>query len=136
MRKVLLSVVLLICFITTGFAAEIDGVWKGYIEGQYNMAVTLKTEGDKITGTLAIVDNNPKSENPEDTQYSPYVAAQLGKNVINNAKVEADTITFTCLFNGKPIDYTGTIQGDKLVLTAKFNGQNVKATLTRAKLSK
>lgn len=133
MRKVLLSGVLLVCFIATGFAAEVDGLWKGYVEGQYNMSLTLKSEADKITGTLAIVDNNPKSENPEDTQYSPYVAAQLGKNVISDVKIEADTITFTCLFNGKPINYKGTIQGEKLILTTNFNGQNVKATLTKAK---
>lgn len=133
MKKVLMSGVLLVCFIAASFAAEVEGLWKGYIEGQYNMAVTLKSEGDKITGTLAIVDNNPKSENPEDTQYSPYVAAQMGKNVISEAKVEGDTVTFTCLFNGKPIVYKGVIQGEKLVLTTNFNGQNVKATLTRAK---
>ncbi|HEY0669953.1 MAG TPA: hypothetical protein VGD22_17365 [Sphingobacteriaceae bacterium] len=133
MRKVLLSGVLLVCFIATSFAAEVDGLWKGYVEGQYNMSLTLKSEADKITGTLAIVDNNPKSENPEDTQYSPYVAAQLGKNVISDVKIEADTITFTCLFNGKPINYKGTIQGEKLILTTNFNGQNVKATLTKAK---
>lgn len=133
MKKVLLSGVLLICFIVTGFATEVDGVWKGYIEGQYNMALTLKSEAGITAGTLAIVDNNPKSENPEDTQYSPYVAAQLGKNVVKDVKVEADKITFTCLFNGKPIAYTGTIQGEKLILTTNFNGQNVKTTLTRAK---
>lgn len=132
MKRVLLSGVLLVCFIATSFAAGVDGIWKGYIEGQYNMAVTFKSEGDKITGTLAIVDNNPKSENPEDTQYSPYVAAQLGKNVINEAKVEGNTITFTCMFNGKPIAYKGVIEGEKLVLTANFNGQNVKATLRKS----
>lgn len=132
MKKVLLSGILFL-FVMAVFAAEPDGAWKGYIEGQYNMTVTLKTEGEKLTGALAIVDNNPKSENPEDTQYSPYVAAQMGKNVITEGKINGDTISFTCLFNGKPIVYKGTIEGDKLILTTTFNSQNVKATLKRAK---
>ena len=133
MKKVLLSGSLLLFIIAICFAAQPDGAWKGYVEGQYNMTVTLKSEGDKLTGALAIVDNNPKSENPEDTQYSPYVAAQMGKNVITDGKIEGDVISFTCLFNGKPIAYKGTIEGDKLVLTTTYNSQNVKATLKRAK---
>jgi hypothetical protein len=61
------------------------------------------------------------------------VAAQMGKNVITDGKIEGDVISFTCLFNGKPIAYKGTIEGDKLVLTTTYNSQNVKATLKRAK---
>ena len=133
MKKVLLPIVLLFFVITICYAAQIDGTWKGYIEGQYNIMVTLKSEGNKLTGTLAIVDNNPKSENPADNQYSPYVAAQLGKNEIKDGKIDGDNISFTCLFNETPILYKGVVQGDKILLTATFNSQNVKTTLSRVK---
>lgn len=134
MKKVLLSGGLFLFVIAVCFAAaQVDGAWKGYIEGQYNITVTLKTEGAKVTGTLALVDNNPKSENPEDVTYSPFVSAQMGKNEITEGKVEGDNITFTTKFNGTPIVYKGVINGDKIVLTTAFNGQDVKATLTRSK---
>jgi hypothetical protein len=133
MKKALGPVILLLLSVTVCFAASVDGAWKGYIEGQYNITVTLKSEGNKLTGTLVIVDNNPKSENPEDNQYSPYVAAQIGKNEIIDGKIDGDNISFTCLFNNTPILYKGVVQGDKIILTTTFNNQNVKSTLSRAK---
>ena len=133
MKKVLFSGVLLLIITVCFAAAHVDGVWKGYIEGQYNLSVTLKSEGDKLTGDFELVDNNPKSENAEETSYSPYVSAQLGKNSITDGKIQGDSISFTCMFNDTPIVYKGAIQGDKIVLTTVFNSQNVKSTLTRAK---
>lgn len=133
MKKILLSAVLLLSVITICLAVSVDGVWKGYIEGQYNITVTLKTEGTKLTGVLALVDNNPKSENPDDAGYTPYVAAQMGKNNITDGTVDGNNISFTTVFNGKPILYKGTITDDKLVLTTTFGTQNVKATLKLAK---
>jgi hypothetical protein len=133
MKKAVLSGLLFLFIMSTSFAADVDGAWKGYIEGQFNITVTLKSEGNKLTGTLAIVDNNPKSENPEDNAYSPFVAAQMGKNEIKDGKIEGDTITFTCMFNDKPIVYKGTVQGEKIMLTTTFGNQNVKSTLTKAK---
>ncbi|MES2276484.1 MAG: hypothetical protein V4592_10700 [Bacteroidota bacterium] len=134
MKKILLSAALVLTVIAVCFAATVDGVWKGYIEGQYNLTVTLKTEGTKLTGTFALVDNNPKSENPDDAGYTPYVAAQMGKNVITDGKVDGNNITFTTTFNGKPVVYKGTLADDKLVLTTTFGTQNIKATLKQAKL--
>jgi hypothetical protein len=133
MKKVLLSAVLLFTVIAVCLAATADGVWKGYIEGQYNLTLTLKTEGAKLSGTFALVDNNPKSENPDDAGYTPYVAAQMGKNEITNGTVDGDNIAFTTNFNGKPVNYKGTIADGKLVLTTTFGTQNVKATLRAAK---
>ncbi|MDB5112422.1 MAG: hypothetical protein JWR67_3536 [Mucilaginibacter sp.] len=133
MKRILVSAVLFFMVITVCRAATIDGVWKGYIEGQYNLTLTLKTEGANLTGTFALIDNNPKSENPDDAGYTPYVAAQMGKNVITEGKVDGNNITFTTTFNGKPLVYKGTIVDDKLVLTTTFGSQNVKATLKQAK---
>ena len=129
MKKILLSAVLLLCVVAVCWAAAVDGVWKGYVEAQYNLTLTLKVDGDKLTGTFALVDNNPKSENPDDAGYTPYVAAQMGKNTITDGKVDGNNISFTTTFNGKPVMYKGTIADDKLVITTTFGTQNVKATL-------
>ncbi|MDB5030564.1 hypothetical protein [Mucilaginibacter sp.] len=133
MKKILLSVVLLLTVVTVCLAASVDGVWKGLVEGQYNLTLTLKVDGDKLTGVFALVDNNPKSENPDDAGYTPFVAAQMGKNPITDGKVDGNNISFTTTFNGKPVMYKGTIADDKLVLTTTFNNQPVKATLRLAK---
>jgi hypothetical protein len=129
MKKILLSAVLLLCVVAVCWAATVDGVWKGYVEGQYNLTLTLKVDGNNLTGTFALVDNNPKSENPDDAGYTPYVAAQMGKNTITDGKVDGNNISFTTTFNGKPVMYKGTIADDKLVITTVFGTQNVKATL-------
>ena len=133
MKKILLSAVLLVSIVAVCWAATFDGVWKGYIEGQYNLSLTLKTDGNKLTGEFALVDNNPKSYNPDDTGYSPYVAAQLGKNTITDGKVDGNNISFTTTFNGKPVNYKGVFADDKLVLTTTFGTQPIKATLRLAK---
>ncbi|MDB4925845.1 hypothetical protein [Mucilaginibacter sp.] len=133
MKKILLSVVLLLTVVTVCLAASVDGVWKGLVEGQYNLTLTLKVDGDKLTGVFALVDNNPKSENPDDAGYTPFVAAQMGKNTITDGKISGNDISFTTNFNGKPVMYKGTITDDKLVLTTTFGTQTIKATLRQAK---
>ncbi|MBC7399809.1 MAG: hypothetical protein H7289_07665 [Mucilaginibacter sp.] len=129
MKKILLSVALVLTVVAVCFAATVDGVWKGLVEGQYNISLTLKTEGTKLTGEFALVDNNAKSENPDEAGYTPYVAAQMGKNKITDGKIDGDNIQFTTTFNGKPVVYKGTIADGKLVLTTTFGTQAVKLTL-------
>ena len=133
MKKALLSAILFLSVITVCLATPVDGVWKGFIEGQYNLTLTLKAGGNNLTGTFALVDNNPKSENPDDAGYTPYVAAQMGKNNITEGKIDGNNITFTTTFNGKPVVYKGVITDDKLVLTTTFGSQNIKASLKQAK---
>jgi hypothetical protein len=133
MKKILLPV-FLVLFVLVAFAAiQIDGSWKGYIEGQYHLTANFKAEGSTLTGTLVLADNNPKSENPDDVSYSPFVSAQMGKNEIKDGKIEGETITFTTMFNETPIVYKGVVQGEKIVLTTNFNNQVVKSTLSRVK---
>jgi archaellum component FlaG (FlaF/FlaG flagellin family) len=129
MKKLLLSLVLVLTVVTIALAASADGVWKGLVEGTYNISLTLKTEGTKLTGEFSLVDNNPKSENPDEAGYTPFVAAQMGKNKITDGKVDGDNIQFTTTFNGKPVVYKGTIAEGKLVLTTTFGTQAVKLTL-------
>lgn len=136
MKKVLLAAVVVLTAVTVSLAASVDGVWKGLVEGQYNLSLTLKTDGAKLTGVFALVDNNPKSENPDEAGYTPFVAAQMGKNTISDGKIDGDNIQFTTTFNDKPIVYKGTIAEGKLVLTTTFNGQPVKLTLKQPAVAK
>lgn len=130
MKKVLLAAVVVLTAVTVSLAAGVDGVWKGLVEGQYNLSLTLKTDGAKLTGVFALVDNNPKSENPDEAGYTPFVAAQMGKNTISDGKIDGDKIQFTTTFNGKPIVYKGVInEAGKLILTTTFNNQPIKLTL-------
>lgn len=133
MKKLLVTSGTLFLFMALFVAAAVDGSWKGFVEGQYNVTADIQIAGTDVTGTLAIIDNNPKSENPDDSGYSPFVAAQLGKNAILNGKVDGEAITFSTMFNGKPVNYKGSIVGEKLVLTTTFNEQPVKITLSRVK---
>src|ERR1700712_533495 len=106
MKKILLSIALVLTVATVCLAASVDGVWKGLVEGQYNLSLTLKNDGGKLTGVFALVDNNPKSENPDEAGYTPYVAAQMGKNTITDGKVDGDNIQFTTTFNNAPVKLT------------------------------
>jgi len=133
MKKILIPALLLLFVVFAYAAIQIDGSWKGYVEGQYNLTATFKTDGSNLSGTLVLVDNNPKSENPDDVSYSPFVSAQMGKNEIKDGKIEGDNITFTTMFNETPIVYKGIIQSEKIVLTANFKNQVVKSTLSRVK---
>ena len=133
MKKLLATSGTLFLIMALFVAATVDGSWKGYVEGQYNVTADLKVAGTDLTGTFSIIDNNAKSENPDDSGYSPFVSAQLGKNVILNGKLEGEAIAFSTMFNGKPVNYKGTMVGEKLVLTTTFNEQPVKITLSRAK---
>ena len=136
MKKILLSIALVLTVATVCLAASVDGVWKGLVEGQYNLSLTLKNDGGKLTGVFALVDNNPKSENPDEAGYTPYVAAQMGKNTITDGKVDGDNIQFTTTFNGKPVVYKGTIADGKLVLTTTFGTQAIKLTLKQPAVAK
>ncbi|TSJ43716.1 hypothetical protein FO440_05870 [Mucilaginibacter corticis] len=136
MKKILLSIALVLTVVTVCLAASVDGVWKGLVEGQYNLSLTLKNDGGKLTGVFALVDNNPKSENPDEAGYTPYVAAQMGKNTITDGKVDGDNLQFTTTFNGKPVVYKGTIADGKLVLTTTFGTQNIKLTLKQPAVAK
>jgi hypothetical protein len=136
MKKILLSIALVLTVVGVCLAASVDGVWKGLVEGQYNLSLTFKTEGTKLTGVFALVDNNPKSENPDEAGYTPYVAAQMGKNTITDGKIDGDNITFTTTFNNKPIVYKGVIADGKLVLTTTFGTTPIKLTLRQPAVAK
>lgn len=131
MKKIFFSAAILLAIITFAVAATFDGKWAGKYEGQYDVTLNLKVAGKVVTGMIQVADNNPVSENPGESEYSPFIAAQIGENSILDGKMEGEELSFSTNFNGTVIPYKGKIEGDKLVLTATFKGQEVRTGLRR-----
>lgn len=132
MKKILFSSAMVLAVIVFAFAATLDGKWTGKFEGQYDVTLTLKTTGKGITGTMKVADNNPINENPGESEYSPFIAAQIGENGIIDGKMEGEELTFSTKFNDTVIPYKAKMDGEKLVLTATFKGVEVKTGLRKA----
>ena len=132
MKKILFFAVILLAVVVFAFAANLDGKWAGKYEGQYDVTLTLKTTGKVVTGTMTVADNNPISENPGESEYSPFIAAQLGENGIIDGKMVGEELTFSTKFNDTVIPYKAKMDGDKLVLTAMFKGSEVKTGLRKS----
>jgi hypothetical protein len=111
MKKTFIALVALFASMATGiaFAADATGKWVGELSGPNGnamaLAVTLKQDGTKITGT---------SEGPG------------GAIEIKDGKIEGDKITFYITFEGgggaMKLNHTGTITGDELVLNIAMEG--------------
>jgi len=93
-------VIAALMFVTTGFASELDGAWKGKIEGPdgaMELVFTFKVDGNTMTGT---------------------VSGPMGEGPISNGKVAGSTFSFDTDGGGMTISHTGTIAGDKLTISA------------------
>jgi hypothetical protein len=133
MKKTMFSLTVLLSMITLCFAANIDGDWTGKFEAQYDVTLNLKVDGKLLTGSVRVADNNPISENPGEAEYSQFIAAQLGENLIMDGKINGDEFSFTTNFNDTKMNYKGKIETDKITLTVNFKGQDIKTTLRHAK---
>ncbi|HZX73859.1 MAG TPA: hypothetical protein VFE57_05530 [Cyclobacteriaceae bacterium] len=132
MKKILFSAAIVLAVIVFAVAAAMDGKWTGKYDGQYDVTLTLKTTGKVVTGTMKVADNNPVSENPGESEYSPFIAATIGENAIIDGKMNGEELTFSTKFNDTVIPYTAKIDGEKLVLTATFKGTPVKTGLRKS----
>jgi hypothetical protein len=106
MKRLLLS--LLICAVAA-CAADIAGTWKGTAEGpQGNLERTFvfKVDGTKLTGETT--------------------SAMLGKSVINDGKVDGDSLSFSITANMQgnelKLTYKGKVTGNELKLTSEISG--------------
>lgn len=127
MRRTFPAVVMLIAlWFATAFAANTNptGTWNGEFKtregGAFQVTLTLKADGDKLTGTLGIGNSDDMA--------------------IENGKVTGDQITFTITRAGRDnqkiqANYTGKIDGDSMKLTSSREGsqRTQEYTLTRAK---
>lgn len=96
---------------TLSNAADVTGRWLGKL-GYNELALNLKVEGKKLTGTI----------------YTPD-----GEGPISNGKVSGSTITFTYTTNGVTIPFTGKLDGDNLEITSVMQGKETKGTFSRMK---
>lgn len=82
-------------------AADISGTWRGKAEtpnGTIERTFVFKVDGTKVTGETS--------------------SEMIGKSVIENGKVEGDTVTFTITAkfqdNEMKLSYTGKISGNEI----------------------
>jgi hypothetical protein len=114
-RKVFASSVLILGFVLVCFAADITGNWNGKIEtgnGELPINYTFKVEGEKLTGTLK-VDNNDVT--------------------VNEGKVAGDDITFKVTIGDRVIPHVGKIVGETIKLKIHYDDQIFESTLARSK---
>lgn len=104
----------LVCLALAAFqmlGANVDGKWTWEMEGRdgqkRTQTVTLKADGDKLTGTMS---------------------GRNGETPIENGKISGDTISFTRTMNmggeSRKMMYSGKLAGEELKLTMKSeNGE-------------
>jgi hypothetical protein len=104
-RSVFLSIILLVAFCATLFAADFNGVWTAAIEtqvGVQNYTFTFKVDGEKVTGKAKSAFANTETD-------------------IAEGVVKGDDISFVenLNFQGMPlrIAYKGKISGDEIKFT-------------------
>lgn len=110
--KILLTLLLLVGGMTAFAQNTIDGNWKGTREtpnGTFEVAYTLKVEGNNLTGTWK---------------------TQFGEAKIENGKVDGKKFTFNISFNDRKIDYTGEVINDNELSVKNERGE---LKLTRVK---
>jgi hypothetical protein len=96
-------VIVAIAAITLVFGADVDGTWKATFQtpdGQTREnTITLKADGDKLTGTIA---------------------SRIGESKLQNGTIKGDEVAFTAVrnFGGNDItfNYKGKITGNKMAL--------------------
>jgi hypothetical protein len=102
MKNCIIAVVAALALFASGlFAADVTGKWSAEMQGRDGQkrvqTFDLKTEGDKLTGT---------------------VSSPMGERPIVDGKVTGDDLSFAVEveFNGekRKIPYTGKIVGDEL----------------------
>ena len=93
-------------FALAASAADISGTWKATAEGPngaMERTFVFKVDGSKVTGKTT--------------------SSMLGESVINDGKVEGDTVTFTIKVNlgGEEmnLNYKGKVSGDTIKFTVE-----------------
>ena len=108
-RTAFLSVCFVLAALMPALAADPSGKWVAQVPGREGQTqettITLKAEGDKLTGTIS---------------------GRQGDAAISDGKVSGDNISFNVVreFNGNTIKmvYTGKLSGDEIKFTRKFEG--------------
>jgi len=104
--------ILLIFIFSISHAADLNGRWIGKIGDTFEVALNLKAEGKKLSGTLYTGD---------------------GEGPINDGKIAGNNFSFMYSTSGVTVPYIGKYDGDKMDLSLTFQGREIKGTLTRMK---
>jgi hypothetical protein len=107
-----LSILLLLSVSSFTFAADLNGRWLGKFGPDSEIALNLKAEAKKLSGTI----------------YTPD-----GEGPISTGKFTQNTFSFTYPVNGVIIPFTGSYNGDSMELSYTMQGKEVKGTLSRMK---
>ncbi len=106
MKRLLISTIF---FALAAFGADITGTWKATAQGPNgNMERTFvfKVEGTKVTGETT--------------------STMMGKSVINDGKLDGDTVTFTITGNiggnEMKLNYKGKVSGNEIHFTSQMAG--------------
>ena len=109
--KILLMAVLALSFlVSTAWAADIAGTWKG----------SQEMMGQQMERSFTFVVD--KSDSTKFTGTSP--GRQGGENQITDGKIDGDNVSFNVKMTGKmemTIKYKGTVKGDEMTLTMEFD---------------
>lgn len=119
-----ITLIAMVCTTLLAANADVNGTWNGEMHtregGAFQVTLTLKADGDKVTGTVGI-------GNADDLQ-------------IENGKLSGDTVTFSLTRHGRDnqtvkINYTGKVEKDTMKLTSSREGSDrtQELTLTRSK---
>ncbi len=109
LRTTLLSVGVLLAFMTVAFAAGIDGKWTAQIPGRQGntqeTTFTFKAEGEKLTGTMT---------------------GRQGDVAISDGTIKGADVSFNVVreMNGNTFKmvYKGKLAGDEIKFTRTFDG--------------
>ena len=106
MKRLLISLIVLSL---AALAADISGAWKATAEGpngSMERTFVFKVEGAKVTGETT--------------------SSMMGKSVINDGKIDGDTVTFTITGNiggnEMKLNYKGKISGNEIHFTSEMAG--------------
>lgn len=121
-RIVFLSVCFVLAALTAVWAEDITGKWVAQVPGQggqtREVTMTLKAEGDKLTGSIS---------------------GRQGDTPIENGKISGSEISFDRTVNAQgnslKIHYKGKVSGDEIKFTVTREGadQSQEFTAKRAK---
>ena len=110
--KTILSALLIVTVALVSTAADLTGRWYGKVADNVEIALNLKVEGKKLSGTIYTQD---------------------GDGPIANGKITGATFAFTYATSGNTIPFTGKFDGDQMDLTMVYQGKEMKGTLSRMK---
>ncbi|GAB3335635.1 hypothetical protein GCM10027299_44820 [Larkinella ripae] len=109
-KTVFTSLLFAFLTITVALAGPIDGKWTGKVADQHELTLDLKTEGDKLTGTISNAN---------------------GGLPIKDGKVSGNDFSFTTELRNNTLPVKGRVEGEKLYLSINYNGNEVTGTFTK-----